>query len=91
MLVEGPVYEPSKTSLGDSVGLFWSYTVTKYGYNPLDNQVSEIIIMDKKDILRKLLILESDILDNHKTVTEIVTLLQEDQESEPTPLPETPS
>jgi len=47
--------------------------------------------MDKQDILRKLIVLDFDILANHKAVTEIVAQLEEDQESEPTPLPETPS
>ena len=44
--------------------------------------------MDKKDILRKLIVLQADILDNNRAVAEIISELEDDQESEPTPLPE---
>ncbi len=47
--------------------------------------------MDKKDILRKLMVLEADIHDNYKVVAEIIAELEDDQESEPTPLPDKPS
>ena len=47
--------------------------------------------MDKKEILRRLMVLQADILDTNRAVAEIIVKLEDDQESEPTPLPETPS
>jgi hypothetical protein len=49
--------------------------------------------MGKKDlkIIRKLFVLQADILALNKIVEELIAELEKDQESEPTPLPETPS
>lgn len=88
-MVEGPVYEPPETPLGDPIGLFRCYIVIKYRYNPLNYQDSEI--MKKSEIVRKLFVMQADALELNKAIGELLEDLEKDQESEPTPLPETPS
>ncbi len=43
--------------------------------------------MDKREILRKLLVLQADILDSNRTVAKMITELEDDQENEPAKLP----